>query len=395
MDATSPSKVTDIFAALAPSGLGISHVSVDGKFLDVNPSLCKILGYSREELIGRHFSEITHPDDVSDNVEGVQGLISERPPSYRVEKRYLRKDNSVVWVTLLALLIEGTDGAADSLLVFAEDVTDRKRLEAEKQAIEIRYETLFSQLPDSVILTDVDTRVIGFNDEALRTYEYSPEEMLRLRVADFSLAYNEEQVQEIGRRLVETGRQDFLSQHRTKSGRILDIKVSLRVINMPDGEIIFQCVYRDITAIKEIERALMQEKTNLNAILDNIPHLLWLKDVQGRFIANNAAHLVSVGLASQEEIIGKTDFDIWPKELAEKFRADDAEVMATRKRKHLEEYVLHQGNYVWVETYKTPILGEDGSLLGTVGFARNITEHKRTEEALRKSESWWTARPRA
>lgn len=377
---------TDLYAALERSELGIAHVDLDGRFKDLNPSLCRVLGYPRGDLVGRHFSEITHPGDISENIQDVQNLISGRTPSYRVEKRYIRKDKSVIWVSVLGLLIKKETGVPDSMLVFIEDITDRKQLEDEKHAIKLRYETLFNQLPDSVVLVNTNAEIIGFNDEALRTYEYSAEEMLRLRVTDYSLAYDEDQVQEVIRRVMKTGGHEFISRHRTKTGRILDVKVSLRTVQMVTGEVILQCVFRDITALKQVEHALAQEKANLNGILDNIPHLLWLKDAEGRYITANNPLVASVGKTHLQEIVGETDFDLWPKDLAVKFRADDVEVMTTRKRKTLEEYVLDKGRYIWVETCKTPILGEDGKVLGTVGFARDITERKQVEEALRQSE---------
>ncbi len=386
MSRLSHTTVTEIFAALAPSGLGVAYADLAGTILDVNPSYCRMVGYSREALVGRRISEITSPDDVRNDIHGFQELVSGHVPSYRVEKRYLRKDNTVVWASVLVLLIKGDNDAPANMLALIEDITDRKRLESEKQTMELRYQTLFNQLPNSVVLIDAATRIIGFNDEALRVYEYTPEEMLQLYVKDYSLAYNEERIQEIMQRLLATGRADFLSRHKTKNGRVLDVKVSVRAIRLPNEAPLFQCVFHDITAIKQAEHALTQEKANLNAIMDNLPHLLWLKDREGRYIAVNAPFAASAGKASPQEILNKTDFDLWPHELAEKFRADDADVMATRRRKQLEEYVLDKGRYIWVETNKTPILDSDGKLLGTVGFARDITASKQAAEALRQSE---------
>jgi len=88
-------------------------------------------------------------------------------------------------------------------------------------------------------------------------------------------------------------------------------------------------------------------------------------------------------LEDAEQAVGKTDLDLHPKELAEKYRADDAEVMAARQQKHVEELVFDGNNVQWVETYKTPIIDEQGNVLGTVGFASDITERKQAEAELR------------
>lgn len=251
---TSISHVTaaDIYAALASSELGVAHADLDGRLKDVNPSLCKLLGYSREELAGRHFSDITHPDDIEKNIQGVAGVISGAVPSYRVEKRYIRKDNKVIWAALLLLLIKKDGDIPDSLLVLIEDITDRKTLEREKQTFELHYKSLFNQLPDSIVLVNDDTEIVGFNDEALHTYEYSPQEMLRLKISDFSLTHNEEQLKEIRQQLILTGQQDFVSKHRTKNGRVLDVKVSIRKIDLPDKGRIYQCVARDVTSFRQV-----------------------------------------------------------------------------------------------------------------------------------------------
>ena len=123
---TNPSHATgpEIFAALAPAGLGVFRSGSDGKILEVNASYCKMLGYSREELLGRHFAEITHPDDVHKNIDGLHQLVAGEIPSYSVEKRYIRKDKTVVWASLFALLIKGDKDVPDTLFGFIEDITE-------------------------------------------------------------------------------------------------------------------------------------------------------------------------------------------------------------------------------------------------------------------------------
>ena len=85
------------------------------------------------------------------------------------------------------------------------------------------------------------------------------------------------------------------------------------------------------------------------------------------------------------QAVGKTDFDLWPKELAEKYRADDAEVMAMRQQKHVEEVAFDGSKEHWVETFKTPVIGENGNVLGTTGFAHDVTERREFEEELKRS----------
>ena len=120
------------------------------------------------------------------------------------------------------------------------------------------------------------------------------------------------------------------------------------------------------------------------AILNNIPDIAWLKDSQSRFIAVNDAFGSACGFLP-DELIGKTDLDIWPKELAENYRADDREVMRSGKRKCIEERLVDKSEKIqWIETIKTPIFDDKGKVVGTAGIARDITERKKSEERLKE-----------
>ena len=118
------------------------------------------------------------------------------------------------------------------------------------------------------------------------------------------------------------------------------------------------------------------------ALLDNFPFLVWLKDTESQFLAVNRRFAEAAGVANPDELIGKNDLDIWPDYLAERYRTDDAAVMATQRKKVVVEPLFIGQQHVLHETYKAPIIGEDGKLLGTVGFAQDITERTHAEEAM-------------
>jgi PAS domain S-box-containing protein len=124
------------------------------------------------------------------------------------------------------------------------------------------------------------------------------------------------------------------------------------------------------------------------AILDNIPDLAWVKDTDGRYVAANRALARALGYDEPVAMIGKTDFNVHPPEQALAYRADDAEVMASGRRKRVEErHPEADGRWTWVETIKTPFSDGRGRLAGTVGIARDVTERKKMEEDLRRSEA--------
>ena len=131
----------------------------------------------------------------------------------------------------------------------------------------------------------------------------------------------------------------------------------------------------------EIEHDQMRSETARkeryqNALLDNFPFPVWLKDTESRFLTTNRAFRNLFGAGPAGSLVGKTDLDIAPPELAARYRADDASVMASRQSLVVTEPILINGHPVWHETWKSPVIGEDGSLLGTVGFAHDISEHK-------------------
>jgi len=144
--------------------------------------------------------------------------------------------------------------------------------------------------------------------------------------------------------------------------------------------------HMDLTQHKKAEATLNKVSFDLMAILDNLPFLVWFKDKDGRFIAVNEPFARACGLPSFRDLIGKTDLDVWPQHLAEAYRADDQEVILLRKKKQGEERLSNQGIDKWFETYKAPLFDAEGNIIGTIGFSRDITEHKQTIEALRDSE---------
>jgi len=131
-----------------------------------------------------------------------------------------------------------------------------------------------------------------------------------------------------------------------------------------------------------IEESLIESKARQKAILDNILDIAWLKDRDFRYVAANRAFTRLCGM-STDELVGKTDYDLWPPELAEKYRQDDLEVMRTGVVRRIEEPLQDlQGRITRVETIKTPVRNDRGEIIGTTGIARDVTERVQSEEAL-------------
>lgn len=144
-------------------------------------------------------------------------------------------------------------------------------------------------------------------------------------------------------------------------------------------------VVMDISAARQAEMALQEREQYQRAVLDNFPFKVWLKDSQSRFLAVNKAFAATFGKSSADALIGQSDFDVFSREIAEAHRADDQAVLEAGEQKTVVERVEIDSQQRWFETYKSPVVLA-GQPIGTVGFARDITERHNTQQALKNSE---------
>ena len=120
------------------AAVGIAHVGTDGRWLRVNDKLCAILGYPREELMRLSFQDITHPDDLETDLNHVRQILAGEIKTYSMEKRYLRKDRSLVWTNLTVSLVRTERGEPKHFISVVEDITERKRAEEEMQRLRLQ-----------------------------------------------------------------------------------------------------------------------------------------------------------------------------------------------------------------------------------------------------------------
>ena len=133
--------------------------------------------------------------------------------------------------------------------------------------------------------------------------------------------------------------------------------------------------------VQDRTEELRQQTSYLRTLIDTLPLRIWLKDTDSRYLAANRAQ-AEAGGRPVDQMVGRSDGDFWPPAIAEAHRAGDREVMASRRRSKLEEALPDKdGIASWVETYRAPVLDEDGTLLGTVGASYDISERKAAEAA--------------
>jgi len=151
------------------------------------------------------------------------------------------------------------------------------------------------------------------------------------------------------------------------------------------------CILHDITDRMDIENRLFVERNLLRTLIDNLPDRIYVKDTLGRKTLSNTADMQASGAKSMQEIIGKTDFDTYPSELANKYWADDKLVLDTQAPTlNQEEYGLDKdGNTVWVMTSKMPVRDQTGQVMGLVGIGRDITQQKNIELEIKRQKQFY------
>ena len=149
-------------------------------------------------------------------------------------------------------------------------------------------------------------------------------------------------------------------------------------------------ITKDISAQKKIEQLMdiiLVGRNMLRSIIDNLPDLIYSKDMEGRKTVANIADLEASGKKDWNELLGKTDFDFYPKEIADQFWEDDQRVLKKGEviRNQEEPGRDNLGNPIVLLTTKVPIKNNDGEIIGLVGIGRDITERKKAEEELNEA----------
>ena len=189
-----------------------------------------------------------------------------------------------------------------------------------------------------------------------------------------------------------TGRSRWAGQERwrrnleRKDGEIIDVLLSSTPLDPDDLSVGVTFTMLDITERKRMEMQLVEERNLLRTVIDNLPDYIYAKDTESRFVLGNIATMRSTGLAIPEELLGKRDFDLYPRELAEQYFADEQKVVRSGEAliEHEEPFVDHTtGRQGWQTTTKVPLRDGSGKIVGIVGIGRDITEHKQAEKVLR------------
>ncbi len=269
-------------ATFEQAAVGVAHVGPDGRWLRVNDKLCEITGYPREELLGMTFQDLTHPDDLQKDLDHLHRLLAGEIRTYSAEKRYLRKDRSVVWINLAVSAVGDTSSHLKYFITVVEDITERKNAEEALSHSEERYRAVVEQSAEGLYLVDGDTRRILETNPALQNMlGYTSEELCGKELHEI-VAHDREDVNaNIERTLREGWRFIRERNYRRKDGSVIVVEIAASAINYGGKQVICAAI-RDITERKRTEEEqrflaeaseVLSSSLDYRATLESVAHL--------------------------------------------------------------------------------------------------------------------------
>jgi two-component system sensor kinase FixL len=264
-------------ASFEQAAVGMAHVAPDGSWIRVNDQCCAITGYSKQELLDGSFQQITHPDDLAQDLAQIQMLLSGEAERYAMDKRYIRKDGGSVWVHLTVTLIRNAAGEADFFVVVIQDIGDRKHVEASLVDSEARYRAIFDSAVEAIAVIDSRGTIQSINPAAQRIFGYAPSELIGKnvrtlmpqRIAKEHDAYLERYRTTGNRAIIGIGRE---VEGMRKDGGAISIDLSVAEWERA-GQTFFTGIMRDITPRREAETALRASEERLRSLQNEYAHL--------------------------------------------------------------------------------------------------------------------------
>ena len=371
------------------SATGILMANVENKQFDyANPSICRMLGYTKEELTRLGIADI-HPKDALEHV------VAEFEAQMRGEKILasalpcLRKDGTVFYADIIsaALVSSGKSWGVG----FFDDITERKQAE---EALKHERLLLSSVIKGTNVGTwewNVQTGKTVFNDRWAEIIGYTLEELTPISIETWMKYAHPDDLKVSGAILEkhfkgELGYYEFESRMKHKDGRWVWVLDRGRVATWnADGKpLLMFGTHQDITERKQAEGIIQKQKEEQQVILDSVPAWIFYKDKENRFLRVNEAFCKVMGLP-KEQLEGKTLWDFYPKDQADAYWKDDLEVINSgQPKRNIIEPLTLSDRALWVQTDKILYRDASGNIAGIIGFTLDITERKRTEEEIKR-----------
>lgn len=301
----------------------------NGRFTFINPAVVRLLGYHETELLGHRAQDFIHPSHRRTMVNFYIRQFLRKIPSTYYEFPLVTRDGHALWIGQHVQLLQ-RDREVVGFQAVLRDISARKQAEETLRFSQDRYRALFESSPEMLLTVDAQGTMLTVNRTTAAELGYTVEELIGQPVTMVVHADDraglERQFADCLRRPGEVLRWEF--RKIRKDGNLLWVREAVRAVRNPEGQFDIVIVCENVTERKRIEDALTQTRQLLESIVEQIPHMVFLKDADElRFVQLNKAGEHLIGLP-RETLIGKTDFDAFPREQAEFFTKTDRDVLA-------------------------------------------------------------------
>jgi PAS domain S-box-containing protein len=360
----------------APDGIVIADSG--STYVDANPSVCRMLGYDRDELIGLNAADIVVPTEVAHIEPALKAIKTQS--DYHREWQFRRKDGSVFPAEVIATAMP--DGR---LLGLIRNITERKNAEQALREKELRLHAadrrlaeIMDGMTEACFAVDESWHFTFVNDRGETLLRHRREEMLGRSIWEVFNRLVGTPMEAHYRRAMEQRVPVAFEAFSPVAERWLDIRI------FPSGEGLAAFLL-DISERKRGQESLAAERTLLRTLFDLLPDYIYVKDLESRFLTCNDRCAGRFGVASTRELIGKTDADFFPEEVAAGYRADELGVLqGTPVVDREESLTLPNGVREFILTTKVPLRDGAGKIIGIIGCGHDITSRKRSEEAIQR-----------
>ncbi|MFP4003236.1 MAG: PAS domain S-box protein [Alphaproteobacteria bacterium] len=355
------------------AAVGIGLMRQDGRWLRVNDRLCTISGYDQEELLGKTFRDISHPEDVEADAARFEAMFRGELRGYQMEKRYRRKNGEAVWVNVTRSLQRDSAGAPVHCITIIEDISGRKEAEEGLRRERETLKAIIDNIPVMITVYDPDANMLFLNRETERLLGWTSGDAQRIPLlkACFPDPDHRAKVKEF----MEAGEGWMDTHMRTRDGRTLE--TSWANVRLSDGRRIG--IGLDITERKAAEAALRESEEQFRLLADNMSQLAWMTDATGWIYWYNKRWFDFTG-TTLEEMQGwgwtRVHHPDHANRVVKKFSES---VLSGEPWEDTFPLRGKDGEYRWFLSRALPIRDAQGRVVRWFGTNTDITERLRSE----------------
>jgi PAS domain S-box-containing protein len=386
------------FAKLFNStNIGIAIVDLDFTIIDSNSGYSQMIGYKREEIIGRKLWEFTHPEVLEENKNKQKQLARGEIESYQMEKKFIHKDGSIIYGLLDANLIRDTEGNPSYFIGQVVDITKRKKIELSEKENKRMLETLVSNLPGMAYrcVNTKDWRMVYLSKGCERLTGYKQEDLIdnyKLSFADLIHKDDQEYVWESVQGAIEK-QIPFEIEYRLITAENKERWMWEKGQFVGEGKMgvtYLEGFIMDITETKEANKALRESEENYRILAETARDIICIHDLEGTIQYINNAGAKYLGLKADEIKGRKVDEFIKSTEEQKKVLYRKEKRKYGNSRKFLYESTISSinGKDIPLEISSSPITHK-GKTSSVLLVGRDIKERKEAEEKLRQNEAWY------